>query len=104
MAEKSLKKFWKSADIKFEDNQFTVHLDNRKLRTPNNNVISLPKNRFPLALLIANEWQIQEKVIKPHALPLTSLTSRALDQFKFENERQKVCHDLIRYFDTDAVW
>lgn len=80
-----------------------VHLDQRKLRTPAGNVINLPNSKAALALLIAHEWQSQEKLIKPHALPITSLAARALDSFKSEAEMKNTCNDLIRYFETDAV-
>ncbi|EOR01320.1 hypothetical protein J056_004106 [Wallemia ichthyophaga EXF-994] len=102
-AESNLKRFWKNASVKCVEGRQIVHLDQRKLRTPAGNVLDLPQNKAALALLIAHEWQSQDKLIKPHALPITSLASRALDSFKCENEMENTCNDLIKYFETDAV-
>ncbi|TIB82692.1 ATP12-domain-containing protein [Wallemia mellicola] len=102
-AERTMKRFWKTANVSNSNGRHIVHLDTRKLRTPAGNVIDLPSNKGALALLIAHEWQSQDKVIKAHALPITSLASRALDSFKDQSERIETCDKLIKYFETDAT-
>lgn len=73
-----------------------------------------------LATLIANEWDIQDTILKPHTLPLvsfihgqcflpsdclqTSIASRAIDGLATVEERTAVANTLLRYFDTDAIW
>jgi hypothetical protein len=70
-----------------------------------------------LATLIANEWDIQDTILKPHTLPLvsfiyvhrlspsdcrqTSIASRAIDGLATMEERAAVANTLLRYFDTD---
>lgn len=49
-----------------------VTLDGRPLKTPSGQQLALPPSKRLLAALVANEWEIQETMIKPHALPLVS--------------------------------
>ena len=45
----------------------------------------MPKERRLLALLIANEWENQDEVLKQHALPVVRLSSPSpcpLDRFE----------------------
>jgi ATP synthase mitochondrial F1 complex assembly factor 2 len=49
-----------------------VTLDGRPLKTPSGNKLRLPPQKKMLATLIANEWDIQETILKPHTLPLVS--------------------------------
>ncbi|CED83084.1 F1-ATP synthase assembly protein [Phaffia rhodozyma] len=88
-----------------------ILLDTRPLRTPGGNPLMIPAERKALAFLIANEWENQEKVLKNHALPMTSLASRAIDAFAStkstpeENikSRTDVTATLLRYLDTDTI-
>ena len=47
-----------------------VTLDHRNLRTPAGKKLVIPPERRLLAALIAHEWDIQEEVLKQHALPM----------------------------------
>ena len=47
-----------------------VTLDNRALKTPSGETLILPHKKRLAAALIANEWENQDKVLKPHALPM----------------------------------
>lgn len=49
-----------------------VTLDRRMLKTPNGKHLIVPEGKRLAATLIAHEWDIQDKVLKPHALPLVS--------------------------------
>ena len=51
---------------------FCVTLDKRPLKTSGGKLLEIPKSKPLLATLIAYEWDNQEKLIKPHALPLVS--------------------------------
>jgi ATP synthase F1 complex assembly factor 2 len=71
-AEITLRRFWKTVHIKEEADGFQVTLDHRNLKTPAGTKLVLPKDRRLLALLIANEWENQDEILKQHALPLVS--------------------------------
>jgi ATP synthase F1 complex assembly factor 2 len=72
-AEITLRRFWKTVHIKEEADGLLITLDHRNLKTPSGTKLVLPKNRRLLALLIANEWENQDEILKQHALPLVSL-------------------------------
>lgn len=48
-------------------------LDKRTLKTPGGVPLLLPKERLPVAVLIAEEWENQVAVLKPHTLPMVSI-------------------------------
>ncbi|CAO3617390.1 unnamed protein product [Cunninghamella blakesleeana] len=106
-AERTMKRFWKKAGIKEEQDGVTVMLDHRNLRTPSKNIVKLSPEQQHMALLTAAEWDAQTKVLKAHTLPLTSILSRAIDgldpKYADENIRPGVIDKLLTYFDTDAT-
>lgn len=51
---------------------FLITLDHRNLKTPAGSKLVVPRERRLLALLIANEWENQDEVLKQHALPVVS--------------------------------
>lgn len=83
----TLKRFWKNVGVEqrsgrdhifknyacsfsyFKDG-FAILLDSRALKTPSGNTLVIPREKRLAAALIANEWNNQEKVLKPHALPI----------------------------------
>ena len=69
-AEITLRRFWKAVNIKEGEDGFQVLLDHRNLKTPSGTKLVIPKDRRLLALLIANEWENQNEILKQHALPL----------------------------------
>lgn len=71
-AEITLRRFWKTVHIKEEEDGLLITLDHRNLKTPSGTKLVLPKDRRLLALLIANEWENQDEILKQHALPLVS--------------------------------
>jgi ATP synthase F1 complex assembly factor 2 len=83
---------------------YLVNLDHRNLKTPAGTKLVIPKEQRLLALLIANEWENQDKVLKQHALPLTSLASRAVDGMGDATIREGVIDALMGYLDTDTIW
>lgn len=106
--------------------QIAVLLDHRTLKTPGGVPLTIPKERLPVALCIADEWENQTAVLKPHTLPMvrhsparhadqcrlttrardiqTSIAARALDGLKDAEMRKDVVAYLLRYLDTDTVW
>lgn len=80
-----------------------ITLDGRKLKTPDGHMVVIPHNKKTLALLVAAEWEAQEKVLKSYSLPLTSIVVRALDSFPDKSIRAGVIDNLIRFFKTDTI-
>ncbi|KAL1680879.1 hypothetical protein EV122DRAFT_261665 [Schizophyllum commune] len=102
-AEATMKRFWKDVDVAERDGGYVVTLDRRALKTPSGNTLLLPRNKFAVASLIAAEWESQSTVLKPHALPITSLASRAIDAFTNATERAQVQKGLLDYLHTDTI-
>ncbi|SCV69160.1 BQ2448_2180 [Microbotryum intermedium] len=129
-AEKMMRRFWKTVSISPQpDGQFfgteltirretpskadtimtriagtyAVLLDKRTLKTPGGAKISLPKQQLTVAVLVAEEWENQVAVLKPHTLPMTSIISRAIDGLSTADVRAEVVANLLRYLDTDTV-
>jgi ATP synthase F1 complex assembly factor 2 len=65
-----LKRFWKTVGIEKVNDGFSVTLDERPLKTPAGNKLLLPHDKRTVATLIAAEWENQETLMKPHALPM----------------------------------
>ena len=60
-----------------------ITLDHRNLKTPAGSKLVIPRDRRLLALLIANEWENQDEVLKQHALPVV----RFLDELQRKEPR-----------------
>ncbi|KIY51005.1 ATP12-domain-containing protein [Fistulina hepatica ATCC 64428] len=102
-AEATMKRFWKKSDVEQRGDAYTVTLDKRALKTPSGNTLLLPQNKRLVATLIATEWENQRTLLKPHALPVTSIASRAIDALQDPKIRTEVCNSLLDYFDTDTI-
>ncbi|TFK27398.1 ATP12-domain-containing protein [Coprinopsis marcescibilis] len=102
-AELTMKRFWKDVGIEKRGNNLVVTLDKRAVKTPEGNTLLLEPDQKLLAALVATEWDNQEKIIKPFALPITSLISRTIDNFSEETTRQGVEKTLLNFLDTDTV-
>ncbi|SCZ97618.1 BZ3500_MvSof-1268-A1-R1_Chr4-3g07303 [Microbotryum saponariae] len=103
-AEKMMRRFWKTVSVSPQpEGTYAVMLDKRTLKTPGGTKISLPKQQLAVAVLIAEEWENQLAVLKPHTLPMTSIISRAIDGLSTPDVRAEVVANLLRYLDTDTV-
>jgi ATP synthase F1 complex assembly factor 2 len=109
-AERTLRRFWKKVDVAYYPNDTSpyphlrIRLDGRSLKTPSGNLLAIPANRPLLASLIAREWAEQDKVLKMHSLPMTSLAARAIDGLNEKKVREQVCDELIKYVETETIW
>jgi len=63
----------------------------------------VPPHKSLIATLVAAEWENQETLLKHHALPMTSLASRAIDAMVSETTRAEVRQALLEYLDTDTI-
>ncbi|KAK1923240.1 hypothetical protein DB88DRAFT_440663 [Papiliotrema laurentii] len=103
-AEMTLRRFWKNVHVKEDESgNYLVTLDKRNLKTPSGTKLVIPREKRVMAALIANEWENQDEVLKQHALPLTSLASRALDGMNDATIRAGVIDALFKYFETDTI-
>lgn len=91
---------------------YAVLLDARTLKTPDGNVLRLPRSKERLAMMLAAEWNsLHTATIRHYSLPLTSLCSRALDFWAVRAgdsaakaaERDATRCKFLRYLDTDAT-
>jgi chaperone required for assembly of F1-ATPase len=88
-----------------------VHLDKRPLKTPSKKVLAVPESKPHLASAIALEWDVltsASQALKPHLIPLTSLTARALDiedaDAKGDTKtRDEITKMVMMYLDTDTL-
>ncbi|EDR10945.1 uncharacterized protein LACBIDRAFT_315971 [Laccaria bicolor S238N-H82] len=102
-AEATKKRFWSTVGVSTQGDTLAITLDGRALKTPSGNTLLLPANKTLLASVIAAEWDNQETLLKPHALPMTSIASRAVDELEHESTRQEVRKALVAYLDTDTI-
>ncbi|KAK8153006.1 hypothetical protein IWX90DRAFT_376800 [Phyllosticta citrichinensis] len=105
------KRFWSNVHVKQTPDGLQILLDSRPVRTPSKDVLTIPANKPQLAAAIALEWDLlvnAQQALKQHYIPLTSLTSRALDiQLADENGdkslRDGIVHMVLRYLSTDTL-
>ena len=69
-AEATLKRFWKTVGIDRRSDGYVITLDKRPLKMPSGATLLVPANKPLVATLIAAEWETQETLLKPHALPM----------------------------------
>jgi ATP synthase F1 complex assembly factor 2 len=69
-----MKRFWKTVGLSHIPNEkaYAIMLDHRALKTPSGNKLRVPEQKSILATLVAKEWEDQETLLKPHALPVVS--------------------------------
>lgn len=80
-AEATKKRFWSTVGISTQGDALAITLDGRPLKTPSGNTLLLPANKSLLASVIAAEWDHQETLLKPHALPMVGPTEMLMRIF-----------------------
>lgn len=88
-----------------------ILLDTRPVRTASKNVLTIPPNKQQLAAAIALEWDLllnAQQALKHHYIPLTSLTSRAIDIEAADaagdsSIRKGIVEMLMNYLSTDTL-
>ena len=123
------KRFWKDVTVKSTDGMsnpivavstpltnsatdgFHILLDTRPVRTAAKQILTLPSEKRALASAIALEWDMlvsAQQATKQHYIPLTSLTSRAVDLQQADAKqnpkiREEIIQMLLRYLSTDTL-
>lgn len=86
-------------------------LDSRPVRTASKAVLSVPRSKLQLATAIAHEWDslvTAQQALKQHYIPLTALTSRAIDIEAADSNndpslRESIVNMVIGYLRTDTL-
>ncbi|KAI7328062.1 hypothetical protein KC315_g6827, partial [Hortaea werneckii] len=105
------KRFWKNVSIQESEDGLQVMLDTRPVRTAGRQILNLPHHRRGLAMSIAMEWDqlvSAQQALKQHYIPLTSMTSRAMDIANEDKDGNSEARDSIvrmamRYLGTDTL-
>lgn len=85
MKEAIRRRFYKRVDIVAAEEGFRIALDGRPVHTPGG--ASLSANDERIARLLAREWDSQDGVIRPHAMPVTRIVGTGLDAVAADRER-----------------
>lgn len=110
------KRFWKDVLVKHnaDTDSLEIWLDKRPVRTQTRHVMSIPTSKRALAGAIALEWDrlvSAQQALKQHYIPLTSLTSRALDIHSGDVQytptanpiRESIIKLAMKYLGTDTL-
>ncbi len=72
-----MQRFYEQVSIAEDAAGFTVTLDGKAIKTPQQNTICLPE---PLARHLAAEWEQQDTKIEPQSMPIMRLVATALNR------------------------
>ena len=105
------KRFWKEVHVKETPKGYQIFLDQRPVRTPSKQIITIPLSKPQLAHAIAIEWDLLEsaqQALKNYRIPMTSLTSRAHDILEEDSRgdqtiRTDITTTMMKYLDTDTL-
>lgn len=105
------RRFWKDVHVQESSDGYQVLLDTRPVRNPAKDVLTVPGSKRHLAEAIALEWDLlasAQQALKQHLIPLTSLTTRAIDIVREDESgqqriRQEIVRTAMRYLDTDTL-
>ena len=78
---------------------FAILLDGKPIKTPQRRALAAPVKA--LADLIAREWDAQDKVIDPAAMPLTRLANAAIDAVA--DHAGAVADEVTKYLGSDLL-
>lgn len=73
-----MKRFWKTAGAKADEQGWLVALDGRPVRTPMRNPLLVPSQS--LADRIVSEWDAQGEEIDPRTMPMTGFANATIDR------------------------
>jgi chaperone required for assembly of F1-ATPase len=93
-------RFYSKAEAGEAPGGFQILLDGRPVRTPARRLLAAPGRK--LAAAIAAEWQAQEQVIDPAAMPLTRLANSIIDGVA--PAPTPVAAEIEKYLGTDLVF
>lgn len=100
MAEKTIRRFYKTAAARPADNGVAVLLDERPVKTPQTRADLVCPTRA-LAEAVAAEWAEQGETVDPTDMPMTALACTALDTAR--TRRDELVAGIARYAETDLL-
>jgi len=93
------KRFYTSVTVEPDGDAFGVRLDGKPVRTPGKALLALPTEGA--ARIVAGEFEVQEKVIDPVAMPTLRLVNTAIDGVAADP--QAVLEDILRFASSDLL-
>jgi ATP synthase F1 complex assembly factor 2 len=84
----TVKRFYQAVDVEETPDGFAPTIGGRFLQTAGGFIVEVPSPL--LARSIALEWDYQQKVIKPHLMPLMHLATQTIDQVSLKR------HDMLK--------
>jgi len=93
------KRFWKTAAVVAQGDEFAVELDGRRLKTPAKAPLLVPTRA--MADAVAAEWAAQGQVINPLSMPFTRSANAAID--KVRHQHGEVADMLVEYGNCDLL-
>jgi chaperone required for assembly of F1-ATPase len=93
-------RFYERADVEERPEGMAVLLDGKPIRTPAQRPLAVPAR--PLAEAIAAEWNAQQKVIDPLAMPLTRLVNSIIDGVA--QAPLPVAEEIAQYLRSDLLF
>ena len=93
------KRFYKTVDVDYVDDCWTITLDGRTAKTPVGKRLSTIHEA--LARAIADEWNAQEEHVNPSSMPLTQRLMLVMDRGK--QDRDKWADGMRNYLQTDLL-
>jgi chaperone required for assembly of F1-ATPase len=99
MKKQLAKRFYTRVTVRKGEGGYAVELDGRVVKTPARKVLAAPTQA--LACLIAGEWERQDDVVDPSAMPVTRLVNTALDGVAANP--QAVFDDILRFSSSDLI-
>lgn len=105
------RRFWKYVYVREADGGLQVLLDNRPVRLPSQQILTVPPTKQTLATAIALEWDLlktAQQALHADNIPMTSLAARALDLAAADTDgrvhvRAAVVEYLMRVLATDTL-
>jgi ATP synthase F1 complex assembly factor 2 len=92
-------KWYKRATVDAVAAGFTVRLDGRELLTPADRPLRVPTRA--LALVIASEWEKQQKRVLPHTMPMMTMCTTVLDEVP--GKRTVIIANLLSFLRSDTA-
>ncbi|XP_019397481.1 PREDICTED: ATP synthase mitochondrial F1 complex assembly factor 2 [Crocodylus porosus] len=94
------KRFYKRVGISRGEGGFEINLDQRKLRTPQAKLFTVPSEA--LAVAVATEWDAQRDTIRLYTMHLTTLCNTALDN-PTQRDKTQLIQAAIKFLETDTI-
>lgn len=94
------RRFYDKATVEQGASSFAVLLDGKPIRTPGQAPLAVPS--AALAEAIAGEWNGQQEVIDPAAMPLTRLANSIIDGVTLAP--QPVADEIAQYLGSDLLF